>query len=196
MGGGGSIQNAVYPERWYGFGEVFEQASPAGEQDGHQGYLELLDDIQVQVLLDDVRATRNANVLAGCGLPCLHERALGAVIHEVEGGAAGTDPGLAPLVRQHVHGSVKRSFLRPTALASLEHAFAHDVGTNALRRAPKHVVHRAGFSSGAELEVRAEILLIEDPRRQRAPLGTPVFVFGVVPMLEAHSFWRHVAVKT
>src|SRR3972149_1022049 len=151
MGGGGSIENAVYPEKGYSFAEVFEQAAPAGEQDRHQGNLELLDDTQVQVLLDDIRATRNANVLAGCGLPSLRERALGAVVHEVESGAAGTDPGLAPLVRQHVYGSVKRGFLRPTALASLEHALAHEVGTNGLRLAPKHVVHRAGFSSGAEL---------------------------------------------
>ena len=122
------------------------------------------------------------------------QRALRPVVDEMEGRPAGARPGVASLVGQHVHRGVKRGLLRPGALALVEHPLAHDVGADALRRAANQIVDRAGFSPGPDMQFLAEVLLLEEPRHQRAPLGTPVLVAGV-PMVHGHAFRRHVAIE-
>jgi hypothetical protein len=54
------------------------------------------------------------------------------------------------------------------------------------------VIDGAGLSPWSELEVFAEVLLIDDPGHQRPPLGAPVFV---LPILHGHSFRCHVAIE-
>src|ERR1700704_4942726 len=93
---------------------------------------------------------------------------------------------------KNVYRCVKWSRLRPGALALVEHSLTHDVGTDALRSAAKQVIDRAGLSPWSELEVLAEVLLIEDPGHQRTPLSTPVLVFRI---LHGHSFRCHVAIE-
>src|SRR6185503_9447157 len=117
------------------------------------------------------------------------------VINEVEGGFTGADPGLALRVGKHVYRGVKRSLLGPGPLALIEHTLAHDVGTDPFRGVAKHVIDWAGLSPWTELEVLAEVLLVEDPARQRTPLGPPVLVLRGVPMLHGHSFRCHVAIE-
>src|SRR6185295_7280519 len=51
------------------------------------------------------------------------------------------------------------------------------------------------LSPWAELEVLAEVLLVEDPAHQRTPLGAPVLVLRGVPMLHGHSLGCHVAIE-
>src|SRR5215813_907285 len=96
---------------------------------------------------------------------------------------------------KNVYRCVKRSLLWPGALALVEHSLAHNVGTDALRGAAKQVIDRAGLSPWSELEVLAEVLLIEDPGHQRTPLGGPVLVLRLVPILHGHSFRCHVAIE-
>src|SRR5439155_8426247 len=54
---------------------------------------------------------------------------------------------------------------------------------------------RAGLSPWSELEVLAEVLLIDDPGHQRPPLSAPVLVLRIVPILHGHSFRCHVAIE-
>src|SRR5262249_25093483 len=114
------------------------------------------------------------------------------VIDKVKGRPAGAHPGFALLIGKDVDGRVKRSLLRPRAFALVEHALAHDVGADALRGAANQVIDRAGLSPRSELEVLAEVLLVDEPAHQRAPLGTPVLVPGV---LHGHAIRRQVAVE-
>src|SRR4030081_2387726 len=93
---------------------------------------------------------------------------------------------------KNVYRCVKRSLLGPCALALIEHSLAHKVGTDALRGAAKQVIDRAGLSPWSELEVLAEVLLIEDPGHQRTPLSAPVLVLRLV---HGHSFRCHVAIE-
>src|SRR6202011_4022162 len=67
-----------------------------------------------------------------------------------------------------------------------------NVGTDALRGAANQVIDRAGLSPWSELEVLAEVLLIEDPSHQRPPLSAPVLL---LPILHGHSFRCHVAIE-
>src|SRR4030065_1332570 len=96
---------------------------------------------------------------------------------------------------KNVYRCVKRSLLGPGDLALLEHSLAHNVGTDALRGAAKQVIDRAGLSPWSELEVLAEVLLIDDPGHQRTPLSAPVLVLRRVPILHGHSFRCHVAIE-
>src|SRR5882762_1407208 len=96
---------------------------------------------------------------------------------------------------KNVYRCVKRSLLWPGALALVEHSLAHNVGTDALRGAAKQVIDRAGLSSWSELEVLAEVLLIDDPGHQRPPLSAPVLVLRIVPILHGHSFRCDVAIE-
>src|SRR4030065_2967313 len=93
---------------------------------------------------------------------------------------------------KNVYRCVKRSLLGPGDLALLEHSLAHNVGTDALRCAAKQVIDRAGLSPWSELEVLAEVLLIEDPGHQRPPLSAPVLVLRI---LHGPSFRCHVAIE-
>lgn len=93
---------------------------------------------------------------------------------------------------KNVYRCVKRSLLWPGNLALVEHTLAHDVGTDALRGAAKQVINRTGLSPGTELEVLAEVLLIDDLGHQRTPLGAPVLVLGLA---HGHSFRCHVAIE-
>src|SRR5207244_12189970 len=52
-----------------------------------------------------------------------------------------------------------------------------------------------GLSPWSELEVLAEVLLVEDPRHQRTPLSAPFLVLRLVPILHGHSFRCHVAIE-
>src|SRR4029077_1832181 len=98
-------------------------------------------------------------------------------------------------VGKNVYRRVKRSLLRPGALALVEHSLAHNVGTDALRGVAKQVIDRAGLSPWSEPEVLAEVLLVDDPAHQRTPLGAPVLVLRRVPILHGHSFRCHVAIE-
>src|SRR3982074_1220863 len=114
------------------------------------------------------------------------------VIDEVKGRPTGARPGFALLVGKNVDRCVKRSLLWPGALALVEHSLAHNVGTDALRGAAKQVIDRAGLSPWSELEVLADVLLIEGPGHQRPPLSAPVLVLRLV---HGHSFRCHVAIE-
>src|SRR5215510_8619283 len=94
-----------------------------------------------------------------------------------------------------VYRCVKRSLLWPGALALVEHSLAHNVGADALRGAAKQVIDRAGLSPWSELEVLAQVLLIEGPGHQRTPLSAPVLVLRLVPILQGHSFRCHIAIE-
>lgn len=130
------------------------------------------------------------------GFPNQLEGTLRAVVDEIKRRRARTDPRFALLVGEHVHRSMKRSLLRPGGLALFEHALAHDVGTDALKGAADQIVDRTGLSARTELEGLAEVPLIDEPRHQRTPLGAPALVLRRVPVLDGHSFRRHVAVET
>jgi hypothetical protein len=93
---------------------------------------------------------------------------------------------------KNVYRCVKRSLLWLCDLALVEHSLAHDVGTDALRGAAKQVIDRTGLSPWSELEVLAEVLLIEDPGHQRTPLSAPVLVLRLA---HGHSFRCHVAIE-
>ena len=75
---------------------------------------------------------------------------------------------------KNVYGRVKRSPLWPTALATVEHSLAHNVGTDTLRGAAKQLIDWAGLSALSEFEILAEVLLVKYPANQRTPLGAPV----------------------
>src|SRR5262245_14099426 len=94
-----------------------------------------------------------------------------------------------------VYRGVKRGLLWPGALALVERWLAHNCGTDGLRAAAKQVIDRAGLSPWSELEVLAEVLLIEDPVHQRTPPSAPVLVLRLVPILHGHSFRCHVAIE-
>src|SRR5262249_52397796 len=178
-----------------GLAQVREETRPTAEQDGRQGDFKLVHDTHAQVLLDHIRPTRDANIATARGFPGELKGTLRPVIHEVEGRPARADPGSALRVGKNVYRRVKRSLLGPSALALVEHSLPHDVGTDALRGVAKHVIDGSGLSPWSELEVLAEVLLVDDPAHQRTPLGAPVLVLGRVPMLHGPSFGRHVAVE-
>src|SRR5882672_1700737 len=96
---------------------------------------------------------------------------------------------------KNVYRCVKRSLLWPGALALVEHSLAHNVGTDALGGVAKHVIDGAGLSPRSELEVLAEVLLVDDPAHQRTPPSAPVLVLRLVPILHGHSFRCHVAIE-
>src|SRR6185295_18185672 len=140
--------------------QVLEETPPSAEQHRRQGDFKLVHDGHVQVLLDHIRSTRDANIATARGFPSEFEGTLRPVIDEEKRGPTRTDPGLALRVGKNVDRCVKRSLLRPSALALVEHSLAHDVGTDALRGVAKHVIGGAGLSPRPELEVLAEVLLV------------------------------------
>src|SRR5258707_12249872 len=93
---------------------------------------------------------------------------------------------------KNVYRCVKRSLLWPGALALVEHSLARKVATDALRGAAKQVIDRAGLSPWSELEVLAEVLLIEDPGHRRPPLAAPFLVLRIV---HGNSFRCRVATE-
>src|SRR3954453_11000926 len=96
---------------------------------------------------------------------------------------------------KNVYRCVKRSLLWPGDLTLVEHSLAHNVGPDALRGAAKQVIDRAGLSPWSELEVLEEVLLIEHPGHQPTPLGPPILILRLVPILHGHSFRCHVAIE-
>src|SRR5262249_13885894 len=151
-----------------------EETPSTAEQHGCQGDFQLVDGTQVQVLLDHIRSARDANITTACGFSSQLERTLRPVVDDVKGRPTGAHPGFAFLIGKTVHRGGNRGLLRPGALALVEHSLAHDVGADALRGAANEVIDRAGVSPGPELEVLAEVALIDDPAHKRAPLGAPV----------------------
>src|SRR6185295_12611668 len=132
--------------------QVLEETPPSAEQHRRQRDFKLVHDTHVQVLLDHIRSTRDANIATARGFPSELEGTLRPVIDEVKGRSTRTDPGFALRVGKNVYRCVKRSLLRPGALALFEHSLAHKVGADALRGIAKHVVDRARLSPWAELE--------------------------------------------
>src|SRR5687767_10089531 len=128
MRGGRPIENFVNAKARPGLAQVLEETPSAAEQYRRQGDFQLVDDTQIQVLLDHIRSTRDTNITTACGLPSQRKRTLRPVIDEVESRPTGTHPRFALLMGKNVYGRVKRSFLRPGALALIEHSLAHDVG--------------------------------------------------------------------
>src|SRR5260221_10448699 len=113
--------------------------------------------------MDEKRSRTNKNITEAWGFPSKLQGTLRPVIDEVKGRPTGARPGFASLMGKNVYRCVKRSLLWPGALALVEHSLAQNVGTDALRGAAKQVIDRAGLSPWSELEVLAEVLLIEDP---------------------------------
>jgi hypothetical protein len=190
-----TINNPVNAKLRPGLAQVLEETPPTAEQRGRQGDFKLVHDTHVQVLLDHIRSTRDANIATARGFPSELKGTLRPVIDEVKGRPTRADPGFALRVGKNVYRCVKRSLLRPSALALVEHSLAHNVGTDALRGVAKHVIDGAGLSPWSELEVLAEVLLVEDPAHQRTPLSAPVLVLRLVPILHGHSFGCHVAIE-
>src|SRR5260370_19660678 len=169
-----TINNPVNAKLRPGLAQVLEETPPTAEQHGRQGDFKLVHDTHVQVLLDHIRSTRDANNATARGFPSELKGTLPPVIDEGKRRPTRADPGFAPRVGKNVYRCVKRSLLRPSALALVEHSLAHNVGTDALRGVAKHVIDGAGLSPWSELEVLAEVLLVEDPAHQRTPLSAPV----------------------
>lgn len=92
MRGVWTIENTVNAKLRARLAQVLEEAPPAAEQHGGQGDFHFVDDTQVQVLLDHVRAARDANIAATRRVPGLLERTLRAVVDEVERRASRPDP--------------------------------------------------------------------------------------------------------
>ena len=65
---------------------------------------------------------------------------------------------------------VKRRLRRPADLALFKHPLAHDAHTATLHRMAQHVVHRTSLPARTKAKVLAEILLLENPAHQPAPL--------------------------
>src|SRR5581483_8067234 len=141
---------------------------------------------------DHIRSPRDANIATACRFPSQRQGALRPLIDEVKGRSAGAHPGLALLMGQNVYRCVKRRLLRPGDLALVEHSLAHDVGADALRGAANQVIDRTGLSPWSELQVVAEVLLIDEPGHQRTPLRAPVLVLRLA---HGHSFRCHVAIE-
>src|SRR5207253_1909596 len=156
---------------------VLQETPPSDEQHGRQVDYKLVHNIHVQVLLDHIRSTRDANIATARGFPSELKGTLRPFIDEVKGRPTRADPGFALRVGKNVYRYVKRSLLRPSALALVEHSLAHNVGTDALRGVAKHVIDGAGLSPWSELEVLAEVLLVEDPAHQRTHLA-PQFLYS------------------
>src|SRR4051812_11411701 len=117
-----TINNPVNAKLRPGLAQVLEETPPTAEQHGRQGNFKLVHDIHAQVLLDHIRSTRDANIATARGFPRELEGALRPVIDEVEGRPTRADPGFALRVGENVYRCVKRSLVRPGALALLEHA--------------------------------------------------------------------------
>src|SRR5262249_25903821 len=190
-----TINDSVNAKLRPGLAQVLEETPPTTEQHGRQGDFKLVHDTHVQVLLDHIRSTRDANIATGRGFPSELKSTLRPIIDEVKSRPARADPGFSLRVRQNVYRCVKRSLLRPSALALLEHSLAHNVGPDALCGVAKHVIDGAGLSPWSELQVLAKVLLVEDPAHQRTPLSVPVLVLRLVPILHGHSFGCHVAIE-
>ncbi len=137
MCGGWTIENPVNAKPRRRLAQVLEKTPPAAEQHGRQGDFQLVNDIQIQVLLDHIRPTRDTNITAACGVPSQLQGTLRPVIDEVKGRPTGTHSGFAFLMGKNVYRCVKWSLLWPGDLALVEHSLAHDVGTDALRGAAK-----------------------------------------------------------
>src|SRR5512138_2350503 len=97
MCGSWTIEDLVNSKLRHALAQVLEQASPAEEQHGCQGDFQLLDDSHVQVLLDHVRATRDANITTARRSPSQLEGTLRAVVDEVKRRPTRTDPSFALL---------------------------------------------------------------------------------------------------
>jgi hypothetical protein len=57
-----TIKNPVNAKLRLGIAQVLEETLPATEQHRRQGNFQLVDDTQVQVLLDYIRATRDTSI--------------------------------------------------------------------------------------------------------------------------------------
>src|SRR3954469_17805363 len=98
--------------------------------------LKLIEQARLDVLLRDIRASRNRHVLVAGGVTGKLERRPGAVGHERERRAALLRDRLTRMVRQDEHGVVKRRVLAPPgvrirvvlpgAAPPAEHPPAHD----------------------------------------------------------------------
>src|SRR5262249_22119289 len=155
-----TINNPVNAKLRPGLAQVLEETPPTAEQHGRQGDFKLVHDTHVQVLLDHIRSTRDANIATARGLPSELKGTLRPVLDEGHARAIRADPRFALRVGKNVYRCVKRSLFRPSALALVEHSLAHNVGTDGLRGVAKHVIDRAGLSPWSELEVLAEVLLV------------------------------------
>src|SRR5215213_3227194 len=96
-----------------GLAQVLEETPPTAEQHGRQSDFKLVHDTHVQVLLDHIRSTRDANIATARGFPSELKGTLGPVIYEVKGRPTRADPGFALRVGKNVCRCVKRSLLRP-----------------------------------------------------------------------------------
>ena len=78
------------------------------------------------MLLNNISASGDPDVLVPGGFSGLSKCTFYASIHEVEGGAVRGFPRLADLVGQDEYWCVKGSFLGPEAFSPIEHSLPHD----------------------------------------------------------------------
>src|SRR5947207_2774872 len=89
-----TLNNPVNAKLRPGLAQVLEETPAAPEQHRRQSDFKLLHDTQVQVLLDHIRSTRNANIATARGLARELKSTLRPVIDEVKGRPTRADPGI------------------------------------------------------------------------------------------------------
>src|SRR5713101_9157609 len=93
--GSWTIKNLVNAKLRPGLAQVLEETPPTAEQHGRQGDFKLVHDTHVQVLLDHIRSTRDANIATARGFPSELKGTLRPVIDEVKGRPTRADPEFA-----------------------------------------------------------------------------------------------------
>src|SRR5512144_1670689 len=83
-----TMEHLVNPKLRHRLAQVFEESSPTAEHYGHQGDFQLVDNTQVQVLLDHIRAACDPDIATARRLPGLPQGTFRSVVDEVEGRTA------------------------------------------------------------------------------------------------------------
>src|SRR5271166_1913871 len=131
--------------------DPIEQADPRTEEDWRQRDGELIDHARVEVLQDGIGTSGDPDILVPSDLLRLAQRALDAVIDEVEGSPAWALPGTAHLCGQDEDRRVEGSFFGPGEFSPVEHALAHDAHAGAVEGFQQDAVVWAGLTTFTQL---------------------------------------------
>src|ERR1700737_2419953 len=119
-------------------------------------------------------ASRNPDVPAAHHFARLPQRALDAVVDEVERGSTRALPGTANLLGQDEDGRMKGGLFRPARFPAVEHSLPHDAHAGAVVGLLKDAVVLTGLATVAKLQVLSEKPLLEDIFLEFHPLPEPL----------------------
>src|SRR4051812_14785628 len=93
VGGVLTVENFINAKLRRGVAEVFEETPAAAEEHGCQGDFHFVHGTEVEILLDHIRTTGDANITTAGGFTSERKCTLWSVVDEVKGRAAGPHPG-------------------------------------------------------------------------------------------------------